>query len=918
MVPNDPQAKYLIKQPLFLPVLFKMMHTLLKCDPSTYIQIVANQITLFIKLVENSYFNYSIMSNYYNFHPLLKLMHFYKMKNEKILRIIASFLTEISIIDISSQCLKEFVSELSEFHDTSESPAYVNIILDSVLQMLKEISHREIFVFSGQEHSGIGVVPKSYLPKDGYCLFGWIRLERPDQTDSILNKAQARTMCIYKLGASKEMEIELFIQDNMLHYSVKDIKNKTAPLIIPFQHKLLVQDEWCFIELYHINNEQPRNLQLYINGDLVKETQCRKYYENKNYDENSVGCEILIEYINQEGEERLRSNFRGEMSALHFAEVNSGNLYPTHFNIMKRIFRFISMHELFPIIAFGEKRCDSWPMIKQVIAHKELVESKLLERIFLIVNPKYASKFYQVHEKIYTSIQRGGYKLELTNHVERIYKHAKIHHNSPARDVLLNIGGIKIFMPLLYQLGEYTATQKFDPEFVDSVLGKVLQILVDVIVIDRERAAVFMSSENGILLLRYVMERIARNCGLKSHIFTLTSQILDTLVDFYPQLVEKYLLMIFLNVDIWVYSYQEGAQKIILDNAYSKLLALSKSKWVKSETIVESLLSCIEIYTNQDEAPKLKEILQFSNIIKLLSVDNLTEGALVRLMSYANAFYVRRLKNYPYQIYFILKILFELFSGKKEKVLSIIKEAIKKKGDSKIISTLFTILDYFLYLKECGSNLGYWGILMANKTEGDISEDTVSENRSERTFTIDMSSTESNAEAHMRAFLLSDKGCELVDVIISICVYILFGVIDWYNIGMEFSSGGNYSLNTSGGKDLSISTGSNTPGLSLEEQKRRENANVLGFLVKFLMKADNKKMALLSYLFCGHEGRKTDLFGPITYSALISVVQEIPFHLENWQDLRTQLLKEALKSNSANMKIIRNHSNYELLLTNFL
>ena len=89
-------------------------------------------------------------------------------------------------------------------------------MLDSIIKGFGCEAHREIFTFTGRPESGIGLLTKKTLPKEGFCFCGTIRIERPDQSKEILDEK----MTIFKLGASKEKEIELFYKDGYLHYYV--------------------------------------------------------------------------------------------------------------------------------------------------------------------------------------------------------------------------------------------------------------------------------------------------------------------------------------------------------------------------------------------------------------------------------------------------------------------------------------------------------------------------------------------------------------------------------------------------------------------------------------------------------------------------------------------------------------------------
>ncbi len=142
-----------------------------------------------------------------------------KYKEEReILTGIAQLLAETAIVNISSFSLREFIRKLAYLTNTQDNYLeYTETVLDSLLKMLKENSHREIFVFNGQSQSGVAVVPIRELPSDGYCFFGWIRVERKDQSYPSRHESP---MCIFRLATKGEGEIKLYIHHGNLFYHV--------------------------------------------------------------------------------------------------------------------------------------------------------------------------------------------------------------------------------------------------------------------------------------------------------------------------------------------------------------------------------------------------------------------------------------------------------------------------------------------------------------------------------------------------------------------------------------------------------------------------------------------------------------------------------------------------------------------------
>jgi hypothetical protein len=138
---------------------------------------------------------------------------------------LAGLLTEIANAESSSQGLRLFIAEMVAYErQPRRNEGLVRVILGSLLKMLNVTSHREALVFSGGPKSGLGLVTV-HLPRDGYGFFGWLRIERQDH-----DLPRNSKMCIYKLMATKSKEVELYVEDGILHYAVlkKDRDNTVA------------------------------------------------------------------------------------------------------------------------------------------------------------------------------------------------------------------------------------------------------------------------------------------------------------------------------------------------------------------------------------------------------------------------------------------------------------------------------------------------------------------------------------------------------------------------------------------------------------------------------------------------------------------------------------------------------------------
>lgn len=191
---------------------------------------------------------------------------------------------------------------------------------------------------------------------------------------------------------------------------------------------------------------------MYVNGELKGESKGRYYPTQKEFDINSIGCEI------DANSRTPKNSFRGEMSALYFLEVNSHNLGFSH-NLINHIYVSINMSELIALATAGTAQLPFCSRQNLHASPEQLAELSLLERIYLVANPKWAKGQCESSESICILPQSGKQKNEIYNHVEKILPHTLIHHNTIARNVFVNIGSIKTFLPLLFELGERFPSQ---------------------------------------------------------------------------------------------------------------------------------------------------------------------------------------------------------------------------------------------------------------------------------------------------------------------------------------------------------------------------------------------------------------------------------------------------------------------------
>ncbi len=181
----------------------------------------------------------------------------------------------------------------------------------------------------------------------------------------------------------------------------------------------------------------------FFDGELAQEATATKTYSGgKECDENSIGRE-----------QDEAHNFRGEVGTLHFVEIAHGSLAITH-TVLAKVFRVLPMSELFPLIAYGKEAYDNWPELQECIYFKELVESGIIERLFLVVNPKFAAgPGARPGEKIFVK-KAAKHTVEICCQVEKVLPRTRTYHNAPAKDTFLVIRGVLAFVPLLQSLSD--------------------------------------------------------------------------------------------------------------------------------------------------------------------------------------------------------------------------------------------------------------------------------------------------------------------------------------------------------------------------------------------------------------------------------------------------------------------------------
>jgi len=233
-------------------------------------------------------------------------------------------------------------------------------------------------------------------------------------------------------------------------------------------------------------------------------------------------------------------------------------------------------------------------------------------------------------------------------------------------------------------------------------------------------------------------------------------------------------------------------------------------------------------------------------------------------------------------------------------VHEILKSSIKQKKDSKVICTIFAIIDYYMYLKEGWINQEnkseYKGILKS-KAFQELSQnisDLATENtdissmlKESTVGVINKSEVGSVDEPSSTKISMTPENVEKIENTIAVCIYLIL-TMDYTDLFKE-----NY-------KEF----------LKEDTNKRMD---VIGNLarnsikggIKYNKSIVNIEQMLLTYIFKGAQEKRTkELFGQICYTGLISLVLQIGFYPTKSKEAKDKQIKRL--SSIKNSDLIKN------------
>jgi len=127
--------------------------------------------------------------------------------------------------------------------------------------------------------------------------------------------------------------------------------------------------------------------------------------------------------------------------------------------------------------------------------------------------------------------------------------------------------------------------------------------------------------------------------------------IMDNITQFIPHLLKSYLELIFFYPEIWT-STSEPIQYAIIGKMKELIEDFPEADFI------DALMNNIEVLAVKGN---IKHIQYVTDLCSLLAKKNLTGRMLSNIASYMNIYYIRQGIHYPIKLYYILRIVLNIF-----------------------------------------------------------------------------------------------------------------------------------------------------------------------------------------------------------------------------------------------------------------
>ena len=646
----DSPTDYAISNEQILSILLIYLDTLLKeGKESIALNYLENK--LLKTVVWSSAENCLIVSRSLALKNLIKLAkrcRQYSSVFEKILSAISAILS----FQCNSQSLGYFCSLMCKYED----PQVIKKVVLSISKLVEITSPREIFDLAGDQSSGIGLMPVKELPKIGFGFFCWIRLERVHSyVDGSTN------MSIFTLNSDNQYGVTFELRDNFLYYSIFNPKIKAEKNSIVLSVSELEYDKWYFIELYHLNENIPKNLLLYINGKIQKDCQYPYYYSKLKYIYNFLGCSIDTNIIDKE---KFVNTFKGQISAVHFIEVQKKTLEQVH-KILEAVQKYGEVHEITSWIQLSEGEYQKRD-IAQYVTYKQMKE---LNTIFICASPNLC------HAKC------------AKNQVEVLCGTTQARYLNSAKSVILDRGGIKIFFPLLNHLAKLSSSgSSIADSIINDILLSIFKTFNILLSSNRSRSQIFFEQEENIMAFMYLLEEIVKKVdSIDISIYHEIRDISKTLSKQNEKNMKLFIEHILGNFTIWMYPKNSAElSKELCD------ILQDTEKVRNKEFMLQIIITAIEdlVCSENDEHPAIKNFQELAK--KIVVSDPLI---CEKLFEYLSFDYFRIKPQYFTLIKFIMEIILYFFNKHRDFFIDKMINSLKEFKENLLIATLFHLLE---------------------------------------------------------------------------------------------------------------------------------------------------------------------------------------------------------------------------------
>ena len=239
------------------------------------------------------------------------------------------------------------------------------------------------------------------------------------------------------------------------------------------------------------------------------------------------------------------------MTAIYFSMISMENMEASH-NFLSSIYNLIDIESLLAFSLYGEELYNNSPKLRQAFDFKEFSKSEILKWTYLFVSPEYVNPAMEPRAVICNEFTK------LRNHISKYHKGTIIYSTASISDSFGNIQGITGILPYIDKLS------KIEHDSCNLILESLITTISNYALIDIKKTLLFFCSEiNGLGMMKYILEKAAVKNPFKVNILHSLKRLMDVIVEYYPNLIYKYMQSIFYNTDIWKHSKNEIYDKLI-------------------------------------------------------------------------------------------------------------------------------------------------------------------------------------------------------------------------------------------------------------------------------------------------------------------------------------------------------------------